>query len=253
MGRLGQSGDMQTHQIGGSTFQFSAARIENLGASEYTLVVVAVDVSSSLGGLGGDLDKLLGAIVEACRKSPRADNIMLRVLMFNRSVSEFHGFRPLPDLNPSDYDGSCNPSGTTALYDAAYSGIESCIQYGADLVAQDFDVNAAVFVLTDGQDNESKTTPRMIKDALAGAVKSEAIESIMPVLIGIGDGATADVSDVSPYLDRFHKEAGFQQYVYAGNADAATLAKIAGFVSKSVSSQSQSLCSGGVSTSLSFS
>ena len=252
MARLGQTDGMQAHQIGGTTFQFSAARIETLGASEYTLVVVAVDVSSSLYGHGDALDKLLGTIVEACRKSPRADNIMLRVIMFNRSISEFHGFRPLPDLNPADYNGSCNPSGTTALYDAAYSGIESCLQYGKDLVAQDFNVNAAVFVLTDGMDNESKVTPRMIKDALDGAMKSEAVESIMPVLIGIGDGASDDVSQLSAYLERFKTEAGFQQYVFAGTVNSGTLAKVAGFVSKSVSSQSQSLGTGGPSQSLAF-
>ena len=252
MGRLGQSDDMQGHQIGGTNFQFSAARIETLGASEYTLVVVAVDVSSSLYGYDDDLDKLLGTIVEACRKSPRADNIMLRVILFNRNISELHGFRPLPDLNPADYNGVCRPSGTTALYDAAYSGIESCFQYGKDLVAQDFDVNAAVFVLTDGQDNESSATPRMIKDAIGVAMKSESVESIMSVLIGIGDGATDDVNKLSSYLERLRKEAGFQQYVFAGTVDSGTLAKVAGFVSKSVSSQSQSLGSGGPSQSLSF-
>ena len=252
MGRFGKDDDMQTHSIGGSTFQFSAKKIAELGATEYTLGVIAVDVSSSLDGFGDELDKLIGTIVDACRKNPRADNMMLRVITFNTQTQEVHGFRPLPDLNPSDYAGTCDPYGMTALRDAAFSAIKSCTEYGEQLSAEDYDVNAAVFVITDGMDNRSKATVTMIKDALADARKSESLESIMPVLIGIGDGSDEDEKNLSTYLNEIKDEAGFQQYVYAGTCSPSTLAKVAGFVSKSVSSQSQALGTGGVSQSLSF-
>ena len=38
---------MQSHSIGGSNFAFSAVSIGDLGASEYTLGLIAVDVSGS--------------------------------------------------------------------------------------------------------------------------------------------------------------------------------------------------------------
>ena len=57
---------------------------------------------------------------------------------------------------------------------------------------------------------------------------------------------------LSRILTDFSKTAGFTQYVELGNANAATLAKLADFVSRSISSQSQSLGTGGPSQSLTF-
>ncbi|UCE66565.1 MAG: hypothetical protein JSU85_00700, partial [Candidatus Zixiibacteriota bacterium] len=54
------------------------------------------------------------------------------------------------------------------------------------------------------------------------------------------------------YLDDFKDKANLQQFVNAGNATPKTLAKLANFISKSISSQSQSLGTGGPSQSLSF-
>lgn len=259
MGKLGNvSGDdgMQTFSIGGSNFKFSATKIENLGASEYTLVVVIVDVSSSLDGLGGDLDKMLGAIVQACRdpKNSRADNMMLRVLTFSDSVQEVHGFKPVMDLNPDDYLGVCKTYGCTAARDAVYSGAKSCTDYAKKLQddLQMSGLNAALFLITDGCDNRSKVSVKMVKEALREGVTSEILESMMSVLIGIGSGATDDVANISAELKDFTDNAGFQQYVFAGTATPANLAKIGGFVSKSASSQSKALGTGGPSQSLSF-
>lgn len=253
MGKLGQtSDDMQTHRMGGSNFQFSAKKIADLGASEYTLVVVAVDISGSLGGYEKDLDKMLGSIVEACRdpRNPRADNMMLRVLLFSNDVQELHGFRPVMDLNPADYAGVCSCHGCTAGFDAAYNAAKSCVDYGAQLVQQQFAVNAAIFLITDGKDNNSTMTPKMVLEAINKGVKDESLESMLAVLIGIGSGSTADVANLSAALKNFRDNAGFTQYEYAGNASPATLAKIGGFVSKSASSQSKALGTGGPSQAL---
>ena len=50
----------------------------------------------------------------------------------------------------------------------------------------------------------------------------------------------------------FKHEAGFQQFVSIKKATEKELAKLGGFISKSISSQSQALGSGGVSQSLTF-
>jgi hypothetical protein len=174
------------------------------------------------------------------------------VLLFNDNVSELHGFRPVMDLNPADYVGACKTDGRTAARDAAYSGAKSCSQYAEELVKQQFAVNGALFLITDGKDNESKATVKMVKDAIDGGVKDEALESMMAVLIGIGSGSDEDIANVSEYLKELHEQAGFDQYVHAGKATPQALAKIGGFVSKSASSQSKALGTGGPSQSLSF-
>ena len=240
--------EMDTHPIGGTTFQFSAAKIENLGASEYTLVVIAVDCSGSVHPFKADMEKALQEVVGACRKSPRADNLLLRVVLFDTHAQEFHGFKPLPDCNEADYKGCLFDGGMTALYDAAYTGIKSATDFGKQLIAKQFQANAAIFVITDGQDNASTVSRKMVADVLTEARSSEALESIMPVLIGVN----AKQGGLDSYLEDFKNEAGFQQYVGIATADQKTLAKLGGFISRSISSQSQSLGTNGASKSLHF-
>ena len=73
----------------------------------------------------------------------------------------------------------------------------------------------------------------------------------MPVLIGVGHAAD-EQSGLGPYLQSFKDEAGFQQYIFIDRADEKKLAKLGGFISQSISSQSQSLGTGGASKSLTF-
>ena len=240
---------MEQHTIGGTAhFQFSAARIGDLGASEYTLGVVCVDISGSTAGFLREMEKALQEVVKASCRNPRADNMMLRFVLFDSSIQEFHGFKPLPNCNESDYSSVLRPGGTTALYDAVYEGVKSAITYGKALTSRDYSVNAAVFVITDGQDNASTVSAKMVKEALAEATQSEALESMMSVLIGVGVSG----GGLDQYLQDFQTNAGFQQYVGIGGADEKTLAKLGGFISQSMSSQSKALGSGGASKSLSF-
>jgi len=247
MGKFANA-NIESHKIGGSHFQFSAAKIESLGASEYTLVTVVVDVSGSMNDFRSDVETVLKKVVESCRKSPRADNLMFRVVLFDTVVSEFHGFKPLPDCNESDYSGCIPSGGQTALFDAAYSSIEATIQYGKDLVKNDFQTNAVVFVITDGMDNASKFSAHKVAEVIKKSKSSEVLESLMTVLIGVN----TDVGGLNQFLDIFKKEADIQQYIAIGSADAKVLAKLGGFISKSISSQSQALGTGGPSKSLTF-
>lgn len=240
--------DLETHPIKGSSFGFSATRIDKLGASEYTLVGIAVDASSSVGSFAKELNACLQEVVKACRQSPRADNLMLRLVSFDSNVNEIHGFRPLTECNVDDYASAVHPNGSTALYDATLSLTQSLVQYGKDLTASDFDVNAILFVITDGEDNRSTFTKKAVAEAFKNAVQSESLESVVTILIGV------NVTDpgVGRYLKSFHADAGFTQYEELDNANAKTLARLAAFVSKSISAQSQALGSKGASQALSF-
>lgn len=243
MPRLNNSG-MEEHQIGGGNFTFSGTRVESLGATEYTLVEIAIDVTGSISGHEDNLRDALIVAVKACKKSPRSDNLLLRVIKFSTSLSggieEIHGFKPLSEINPDDYERFVT-GGLTPLYDAAYSTVGAMLAYGKQLTDNNFGVNGIIFVITDGGDNKSVSTPRMVKDAVDKAVSGESIESLITVLIGINAAhSTAELAD-------FQKQAGFTQYIDAGDATPGKLAKLAEFVSQSVSSQSQALGTGGPS------
>jgi len=242
--------NMETHNIGGTGFGFSAKRIGDLGASEYTLVSLAVDATGSVTGWQGKIEDCIKAVVKACRKSPRADNLLLRLVTFNTSegVREVHGFKPLADCDVDKYTDTVHPAAATNLYDASFSCAGALNQYGKDLTSQDFAANGIFVVITDGDDNASKTTPTMLKVEVTKGVTGENLESTVSILVGV------NVTDphMSQRLKTFQTEAGFTQYVEIDNASDAKLAKLADFVSRSVSSQSQALGSGGPSKALTF-
>lgn len=230
-----------------SNYSFSATTPDNLGATEYTLVTVVVDKSSSLCGFEKDLEKMLQASVSSCQKSPRAENLLLRVVFFNHDDEELHGFKLLSQINISDYDGSIKTSGSTSLYDTTYQTIQATAIYADNLNNQDFLTNAIIFVITDGEDNNSKHSATAVKDLIIKTRKSEVLESFSVVLIGMTGIATVKQS-----LQNFKNTADLDHYIDMGDVDTSKLAKLAGYISNSISASSKSLGSGSSAQSLSF-
>lgn len=236
--------DMQNGKAAG--FAFSAVRPEKLGATEYTLVTVVTDKTGSVSSFAGQLLEMKRAVVEACRKSPRAAYLLLRQLEFNTAVDEVHGFLELRDIDPAAYAEPAT-GGSTALYDATMAAVAATTAYGKTLTDADFGVNAIVFVITDGDDNASRAhRPRDIAGEVARAVRDEAVESLRIVLVGVNS------TQCRKELAAFAAQAGIDQFVEVADATPGKLAKLAQFVSRSISSQSQSLGTGGPSVALSF-
>ena len=240
--------DLDQITIPNSHYGYSATRLEDLGATEYTVVSIVCDVSGSTFPFTFDMESAVTRIVQACKLSPRADNLLLRLVAFDDTLAEIHGFKLLESCDLADYGGVLRSGGSTALYDAAENAVVSTINYGQKLSAGDFNANAILFVITDGMDNASKSPARAVKEALARAVTSEALEAVTSILIGVN----VQNPEVGRYLRQFQLDAGFTQYVELDKADARTLARLAQFVSQSISAQSQALGTGGQPQSLVF-
>jgi len=239
--------DMKQHKLAGN-FTFSGTRLDKLGATEYTLATIAVDESGSTSGFKDELRGVLESAVSACKKSPRSDNLLLRVVYFGDSypngVKEVHGFKPLAEIDPTQYP-EINPGGGTPLCDATYSAVGAMNKYGAELKAQDFDANGIAFVITDGGENASVATMNMVKKELELSVTGEMLESMVSVLVGI------NASQCIHLLQDFQKKTGITQFIDAGDATPSKLAKLAAFIDQSISSQSQALGTGGPSQNIS--
>ena len=136
--------NMETKALPTGSFGYSAAKLEDLGASEYTLVTLVVDESGSVYHYQPDMEKCIKEVINACRLSPRADNLMIRLVCFNDEMREVHGFKLLEQCNPEDYKNILAPGGTTALYDVAENAISASADYGKSLTDNDFDVNGIV-------------------------------------------------------------------------------------------------------------
>jgi len=239
---------MTQHQVAGSNYGFSAKRIDDLGATEYTLVGLTVDVSWSVDSFQKEIEKCVQEVVKSCQHSPRADNLMLRTVAFADQVEETHGFRPLAECDIDKYRGQFAARGNTRCHDAAIGQLDAMSGYGKDLVENDFGVNGILFVITDGMDNRSTMTPKEIKKRVDKMRLGEELESLVTILIGVN--ITEPM--VQDYLNELKTDGDFSQYIELDNASANTLAKLAEFVSKSISAQSQALGTGGPSQSIAF-
>lgn len=233
-----------------SNFGFSGAQIDDLKdlAGEFTLTNIEIDVSPSTAPFIDELKKALGVVIESLALSPRANNLLVRLESFNEKLVEIHGFTPLTNVQQGNYDFQCGGH-RTALYDAILSGLESCEAYGKLLDEKDFSVNAINFVITDGMENDSRTartTSALVRQKELNQT-NEHLESCKTILIGVGNE-----SQVEGYLQNLKDEAQLDQFIWVGEANPKSLAKLADFISKSVSSASAALGTGGPSQNLNF-
>jgi Mg-chelatase subunit ChlD len=130
------------------------------------------------------------------------------------------------------------------LFDATDEAIQATTTYGKQLTTQNFLVNAIVVVVTDGQNNTGNILDAaQIKKSIEEARKSENLESITLILVGV----TNDDINLDVYLQDFKDKAGITQYVSIGKATPGKIAKLAAFVSQSISSTSAALGTGAAS------
>jgi uncharacterized protein YegL len=239
--------NLENFKLPGS-YGYSATKLSDLGATEYTLVTLVVDDSGSINSFRSEMVDAIKSVVNACRYSPRADNLMIRLVTFSNSLKEIHGFKLLANCNPDDYNGVLTMGGATALFDATVNSVDATSAYGKTLVDSQFSTNGIVVVITDGEDNQSSNTINSVAASLKKATVNETLESLVSILIGVN----VTEASVAAALSELHTKGGFTQYVELKDASAKTLAKLAQFVSKSISSQSTSLGTGGPSKSLTF-
>jgi hypothetical protein len=229
-------------------FTFSGEGTDGLGATQYTLATLLLDVTGSLAGYEKQLTTFLGMTLTACKRSPERDNILLRVCQFSTKfgktgVSEVHGFRQLANIDPTLYtEVICN--GGTPLYNSLFGALIATGDYAATLRKDNFTTNGIIYVITDGEDTDYNHIPaKTIKAKIDELRTSEALESLQVALIGM------NLSDPTARsaLDQFQKELGLDAYEDAGQVNDKTMARMAGFISKSTSSQVGAIGSGGPS------
>ncbi|MCX6755033.1 MAG: hypothetical protein NT068_00630 [Candidatus Nomurabacteria bacterium] len=168
----------------------------------------------------------------------------MRVFLFAThlpgGIKELHGFMPLADIDTNAYE-QFSPGGYTNLLDAMYSAIGSTNTYAKQLADNDFMSNGINVIITDGDDNDSKLTAGQVKKEIERGIKGEFIESDIVLLVGI------NAAQYKNQLESLQTSVGINKYIDAGDVTPGRLAKLADFVSQSVSSQSHALGTGGPS------
>lgn len=243
--------DLEQHKVG--HFGFSAVSIDDLESSGYTLATIVCDRSGSTSGFQDAMEAALKSSVEALRKHPNSESIMVRVLTIDSECEEQHGFIPLPDVDTDRYDGMLAARGMTCLFDGCVNGAQAASQYGRQLLQDRYNANGILIVITDGMNNAGKFAAESdvshVKKAFDDTKLTECLESFTTVLIAVN----VENIGVGAGLRKFHADAGFTaDMIELKDASPATIAKIGEFITDSVSSTSTSLGTGAASQSIKF-
>lgn len=232
-----------------SGFAFSGESLEDLGSDAYTLVCIAVDKSYSTEKFTSQIRDSIKQVIEACKKHPKQNSILLRITEFDRDIDEVIGYTLPSKIDVSIIDQHFSPNGSTSLYDASIDSIESAKAYAKFLDDQYYTANAIVFVITDGEENTSRIISNVgdVKSKINDVKKSECLDSIKTILIGL-----CDSDDINNYLQDYKNGVDFDDYVNAKVGDPKTFARMANFISQSVSSTSEKLGQGSPSENLTF-
>jgi len=234
----------------GGGYGYTGANIDNLTSFENTIATGLLDESGSTRSFARQMELCVKEIIKSLRHCPVADKLIYRHCHFDDKFREVHGFKPLADCHEDDYDGCWAGGGSTALYNSSEHVLLATLDYAQQQAAKRYLVNGILYLMTDGANylpGQPSKTQDDVKAALARVIASEALESMMTILIGVNP----DLS-VRRDLEAFAQHVGFTQFIPIEEANEKSLAKIANFISQSVQSQSQALGSGGPSQSLTF-
>lgn len=219
-------------------YHFTAINLARIGTDAVAAVTLVVDISESVESFKDLLEKCLDSAVQACLLSPNHDQLQVRIVVFNHNVVELTGFLPLADLK--SFVGRLQPAGATALVDGTLDGLHGIQGFAKALRSSDYSCNGTLIVLTDGEGNTGRERdPATIQALVTQMLEHDrALESLQMILVAV------NAKNCAKALHKFHKEAGFNQFVDIGDATPQKLARLAQFISKSVSSSSQALGTG---------
>jgi len=162
--------------------------LEDIDASDVTLITVLIDASSSIGGSG--LEKAVregqNALIEAFAGTREEGSILIALWTFDSVTKVVHAYVPVSDATRLT-DKNYRSSGATVLYDVWCDALASNVAYAEQLRSGGTPVRSVVVVLTDGEDTSSKRTARD-----CAAISHDLLKSEQFILAFVGVGSETD-------------------------------------------------------------
>jgi hypothetical protein len=182
-----QSATMITGNLGGVVIAGAAGKaLEDIAASDVTLITVLIDKSSSIAdtGLTQAVRDGQNELVRAFRGAREKDSVLLALWTFDSKMDVVHSYLPADDavlLDKKNYD----PRGSTLLYDTWCDALTANVAYAQRLRAGGTPCRSVVVVITDGADCGSK---RGSSDCKRLSTDLLATEQFTLAFVGVGTG-----------------------------------------------------------------
>ncbi len=220
------AGDLGPMLIAGA----NGRHVDDIQASEVTLVTVLIDRSSSISEARLTKSVILGQnlLLDAFAGSKEKDAVLSALWTFAGDATVLHSYIPVDDALRLD-DKNYRPAGSTHLYDTYCDAAGANVAYAQTLRDAGTPVRSIIVVITDGEDCGSKRPARVCKKLSEDLLKSEQFH-----LGFVGVGKDVDFTKVA-------KAMGFNDGSILVQKDTTTTALRAAFamVSKSAIRASQ--------------
>ncbi len=169
----GATSTMITGNLGPLVLAGAAGKdLEDITASDVTLVTVLIDASSSIAdrGLEQAIRDGQNALLDAFSGAKEKDSVLLACWTFSTDMDVLHSYVPVEDavrLDARNYRGA----GSTRLYDTWCDALTANVAYAQRLRDGGTPTRSVVVVVTDGEDVGSKrgtaACAKLSKDLLA--------------------------------------------------------------------------------------
>jgi uncharacterized protein YegL len=158
--------------------------VEDIVASDVTLVTLLVDASSSIHARGLEAAVRDGenTLVDALAQSKQNDAILMALWTFNDELRVVHAYVDLDDVTRLD-DKNYHGVGATRLYDAWCDALAANLAYAKRLRDAGTPCKSVVVVVTDGEDVGSK---RRASDCAKISKEVLATEQFTLAFVGVG-------------------------------------------------------------------
>ncbi len=216
-------------------FDFGNYNPDDIEVDETINAVFVIDTSYSIERYVKELNFAFNDFVEAMQKSHVADKLLVSVIEFDATVRIVTGFQPISKVQHFDF--SKKLGGATSLYDATLKGLNSALDYRKNLENSGVETKTLLFIITDGEDNNSKNPPLKVKKIIDKIKQEErSAFSFTSILFGVGEQAN---------FDKARTDMGIEHLAKIG-ATGQDMKKMIGFISQSINSMSSGKAGQGI-------
>jgi uncharacterized protein YegL len=208
-------------------FNFNNFNPDDIDTDQTINAVFITDTSGSVGSYVKELNAAFNDFTETMQKSHIAPRLFVSLIEFNDKPEVVSGFRPVTNIPQVDF--SKKLGGYTSLYDAVKLGVDNAMAYRTNLENSGIECKTLVFVITDGEDNNSSHSAHEVK-ILLDKIKSDERSSFSfnSMLFGVGNQAN---------FEKAKNEMGIDYLAKVGTSGN-DMKRMIGFISQSISSVS---------------
>jgi len=200
---------------------------DDIQTDETINAVFVIDTSYSVAAYIKDLNFAFNEFTESMQKSHVAERLFVSIIEFNSAIKVTNGFQPIANIPKMNF--SKKLGGSTSLYDAVHLGLTNAITYRKNLENSGVETKTLLFVITDGEDNNSKKPPHIVKQLIDSLKNDErSAFSFTSILFGVGNAADFEAARTAMGIEHLAKV----------GTSGDEMKKMIGFISQSISSVS---------------